>query len=167
MLIIVFGLPGVGKNYVAETLVEHEQFYFYDADDDLTPAMKTAIQQQQIYTTEMRDEYFAQVVANIKQLQHTHSRLIVAQALAKNRHRNFIQAHFPQATFLWIQADPILMENRLRTRDSDIVVSVEYARKIQHIFETPDLPHQIIHNNAGPESILQQFHQLKRMKAPD
>jgi hypothetical protein len=41
---------------------EYYNYYFYDADVDLTPAMRQAIAQQQTYTQAMRDEYFAIVI---------------------------------------------------------------------------------------------------------
>jgi gluconokinase len=48
MLLILFGLPGSGKNFVGRILQEDFGFLFHDADDDLPDEMREAIQSQQI-----------------------------------------------------------------------------------------------------------------------
>lgn len=43
MLLILFGLPGCGKNYVGEILQSSFGFYFYDGDDALTDDMRDCL----------------------------------------------------------------------------------------------------------------------------
>lgn len=52
MIIFLFGLLGCGKNYVGK-IFEEFAFHLYDADQDLTPMMKDAIVNYQVFTDQM------------------------------------------------------------------------------------------------------------------
>lgn len=155
MIFILFGIPGVGKNYVGRILSEQYGFHFYDADLDLTPDMRECIRLGQLYTDEMRDRFFEIVVHKIQQLQSKHSNIVVAQALAKERNREQILGHFPESQFFWIQAQRDLIYQRLVKRSD--WVSIEYADKISYAFDLPLLQHEQINNNEGCSHIIRQF----------
>ena len=57
ILLILFGRLGCGKNFVGRALARHFGAFFYDADEDLTLAMRDAIQSQAPFTDEMREYY--------------------------------------------------------------------------------------------------------------
>jgi gluconokinase len=157
MLIFLFGLPGVGKNFVGELLQEQADCYFYDADQDITAAMKTAIKNGVLYTQAMRDDYYKIVIEHVRALQQKHARLVIAQGLSKNRHRAWFKEVFPELQFFWVQAEEELMLARLKQRKSDLVITPEYAQLVKTAFEAPDLPHQVIHNNGGKAELLAQL----------
>src|SRR5512133_403441 len=119
MIIFLFGLLGCGKNYVGKILEEFG-LHFYDADQDLTPPMKSAIANHQVFTDQMRDEYFDIVICKVAELQNNHRDLVVAQALFKNKHRWKILNAFPDARFLWVQCAPELISDRLAARTNHI-----------------------------------------------
>ena len=55
MIFFLFGLLGAGKNFVGKLFAEEFDFTFYDADQDLTAAIKEAIADHREFTEQMRD----------------------------------------------------------------------------------------------------------------
>lgn len=104
MLIILFGLPGAGKNAVGRVWATLAHAHFHDADLDLTPAMQGYIQRGEVVPDAVRDVYFDVVTQRIGELQTQHPRLMVGQALIKEKHRQQIAARFPHAKFVWVKA---------------------------------------------------------------
>lgn len=157
-LLILFGPPGVGKNYIGAYLRDNHGFHHYDADEDLTAALKTCARQEQPFPQPLRDEYFQIVIQNIQTLMLSHPHLVVSQAIAKEVNRLQIARHFPAGKFILIEADETTVANRLRTRKDWI--SVEYAQKIRQIFESPQLPHATINNNEDATDLPSQIKSL-------
>ena len=155
MLIFLFGLPGVGKNYAGEILRDHFGFYFYDADEDLTPPLIEAIHQRGPFPPSERENYFNIVIKHIESLQKKHENIVVAQALAYEDNRQQLKNHFPEATFSHITADTNIVNKRLLARDD--WVDIDYANKIREKFESPLIPHKIITNNQDHHHIIQQI----------
>jgi len=165
VLIILFGLPAAGKNYVGRILADDYDFYFHDSDDDLPPDMLQTIQNKQIATEAMRDAHLQNIMGRIRQLQQTHRDIAIAAALFKERHRRAIAATFPGALLIWVQAAPEQLTARLCARQNHLADEV-YARKIFAEFEPPQLDHLTIDNNQGPEHIRQQIEQLPAWQSP-
>ncbi len=157
MLIFLFGYPGVGKNFIGQLLEEKYGFYFYDADLDGTEAMKQAIAEHRLFTDEMRDEYYRIVIDRIRELRKKHPKLVIAQGLAKNKHRAWFREAFPGMKFLWVDCDEALMINRLKQRTAPIVITEDYALMVKSIFETPDFDCPKIENNSNKEMLLKKL----------
>ena len=157
-MIILFGTPGVGKSFVGKILAHDYGYYFYDADVDLTPEMIKAVKTQTLYTDEMRDHYFAIVIKKMAALKLQQPKLVMAQALAKEKNRQQILTQFPEATFMLIEATEANIEKRIRSRVDWI--SIDYAKKIRNIFEKPQLKHFVLDNNEDESHIKQQLEQL-------
>lgn len=159
MVFFLFGLLGAGKNFVGKIFAEEFSFTFYDADQDLTPAMKDAIANHRQFTEEMRDEYFEIVIRRIAPLKQEHQKLVVAQALFKNRNRGQIMLHFPEIKFVWVQADELLLVKRLGERQGHRA-DTRYGEIVNQLFEIPNIPHEILINNEGKEEVIQQIARL-------
>jgi len=43
ILIILFGLPGAGKNFVEDILRDEFEFFYYDIDDDIPEKIKEIV----------------------------------------------------------------------------------------------------------------------------
>src|ERR1700722_6120517 len=99
MLIILFGLSGSGKNFVADILANRFNFHFFDADSVLPQEMRDCIKQKNMFTQAMRDRFTETIKTNISHLEriHENKNLVVAQALYKEKNRNEIQEAFPEA----------------------------------------------------------------------
>lgn len=160
MLLFLFGLPGVGKNFVGELLQQHAGFYFYDADLDGTTAMKQAIAEGRLFTDAMRDEYYTIVIERIRELQKLHPHIVAAQGLSKNRHREWFHQAFPEMQFCWVQANESLMVERLQRRKSSVIITPSYALLVKTAFEEPNFPHYVIENNQGEQELIPQLEKI-------
>lgn len=161
MLLILFGTPGVGKNYVGRMLQDEFGFHFYDADIDLTPEMTEAIHRGELFTDEMRWQFYNIVNSRIHDLQKQYPRIAVAQALAKEKNRIQIMHEHPIAQFVLIHAQEDCIYERLCSRND--WVSPEFARKVQQAFEWPRIDYYSIENNHGYEEVFNQLKQLFKL----
>ena len=150
----MFGKAGAGKNFVAGIFEREFGYYFYDADQDLTPEMIDAINKNQRFSNKMRDRYFAIVKIKLKKLLETENKVVLTQGLFKNKHRFDLLKEFPFARFIWVDADQSILESRILARNN--FITKEYARKINSYFEEPEFVCSKIMNNEGePEILLQ------------
>jgi len=157
-LVIFFGKTGAGKNYTAQLFAREFGFYLYDADQDLTVEMKEAIAEGRIFTDAMRDKYFEVIIEKTRKLLGSHSRIALAQGLFKNRQRRRVMQAFPFAKFIWVDAADNIIEQRIVGRDNN--VTVEYARRINPLFEAPDFKCEKIVNNCGFKDLLNEVRKL-------
>jgi gluconate kinase len=158
MIIVLFGLLGCGKNYVGK-LFEEFGFHLYDADQDLTPIMKNAIANHQVFSEQMRDEYFAIVISRIAEFKKSHRDLVVAQALFKNKHRQKILNTFPDAKFIWVQSAPELIRDRLTARTNHIA-GKSYGELVNSQFEIPTIPCEVLTNKDGQGEVVEQIESI-------
>jgi gluconate kinase len=159
MIFFLFGLLGAGKNFVAKVFEQEFGFIVYDADQDLTPGMRDAIADHREFTEQMRDEYVEIVIRRIAELRKSHPRLVIAQALFKNRNRLQIHLHFPEIKDVWVQADPQVIGKRLDAR-KDHLASKSYAKLVNHLFEIPSIPYEVLVNNTEREEVVEQIARL-------
>ena len=149
-----YGLTGSGKSYVGD-LLGKAGWRVYHADSDLTPEMKEAIQKKQLFTPEMRNEFY-QVVANriIELLAHG-SRLVITQATYKREHRALLQRRIPSMALICVTASPARIAERLKSRGD--LITQEYAAQIAKNFEPPLPGELVLANSGGDTEILRQL----------
>lgn len=159
MLVFLFGLAGVGKNYVGEVISKHLQYKFVDADIWLTQGMLQAIKNKQLFTQDMLDNFIDIIIDNTQKLmQENPQGLIIAQALYRQKNRIKIQNTFPQANMIQVSAEHDIIIKRLASRGDH--VPPDYAQLISKYFEPP-LNNIILDNNlSGKSHIIQQINQL-------
>jgi gluconate kinase len=155
MLIILFGIPGVGKSFIGKLLAEQYGYHFYEADVDLTPPMVDAVHTGAMFTDEMRDAFFTTVIDRIATFKEKYQNVVVAQAMAKEKNRLQILKQFPQARFIWVDASSDVIDKRLSVRAD--WVSFSYAEKVRKIFDSPKIPHLLLENNHGVHQLKQQL----------
>ncbi len=159
MIIILFGLPGVGKNYIGDLLSKKYNFYFYDADKAMTSKVKELIKQNQIVSDKDREECFNIVVEKINTLAKKHQNIVIGQALLKNKHRLFFKKKFPRAIFILVKANSEIRGIRVANRKHH--VSKEYAKKVKHLFEKSTIDNYVIENHGmGDKNITQQLEDI-------
>ena len=159
MLLIVFGSPGAGKNYICEVLKKDFSFHFYDIDNDITTAQKRAIAQGIILSDETRTRFFNKVVQKVKKIRAKNNRLAIAQAFIKEKHRKLFLSNFPEAKFIYVKAKQEIINSRLGSRNH--LITKNYADRINKIFEKPIIPHYVINNdNNGEKDIKIQIRKL-------
>lgn len=165
MLIYLFGLPAAGKNYAGRVLAEEFGFTFYDGDLDLTQEMHDAVRDERPFTDEMRDRFYLLLIDRIAELSARFPDLAFCQATFKEHHRQQIIESFPDAVFVLVEAKVEVRRSRLARGGNP--VTVEYAQRIDGLFERPRHPHFIITNNDGREDVVRQLAGLLSWLAPD
>jgi len=158
-LLILFGLPGAGKNYVARVLERKFGYYIYDADADLTPDFRHYVNRGEVVPGDVRDAYFDIVADRVAVLRPYHKKLAVTQAIIKEKHRVMLLSRFPEARFVWVQAPIGQVISRLQRRTNHQVkrISQEYAMTIASNFEPPRIPHTILLNDGDEQRLVPQI----------
>lgn len=162
MLIILFGKPGSGKNFVGEILQQDYGFHYHDLDADLTLEIKTLIKEQKIIPLDVRIKIFNVFIEKIRQLQQHYQDVAVSQAIVKEVNREMLHKAFPKAMFILVTADNTLRHARLTSRSH--IVNKEYAEKVDKIFEDTQIPHQMLYNNNDRQEIIKQLDKLIKVK---
>lgn len=144
MLLIIFGLPGVGKTYIGNVLKNEFGFYFFDGDDDLTDEMKKALKEKKLFNDSMRDVFFQRLINKVLKLYKTKKRLVIAQTFIKEKYRNQLLKVLPSAKFILVQTKTELREKRLLQRND---LDLSYVKNMVKLFEKPAIKHFKIENN--------------------
>lgn len=157
-IIFLYGLAGSGKSYIGDLIARHTGWHVYHADDDITEAMRQALQEKRPFTDAMRDEFFKLLIGKIRKLSQQHNHLIVTQAVYKQKHRNQLQQQIPGLELIWIKADDDIIASRLQSRHHGI--KLESAAALRKDFEIPNENCKVIINERDEESIIRQLNNL-------
>ena len=158
MVLFLFGISGSGKSFVGQCLAEVLGWHVYEADQDITDAMRLALAEHRPFTNAMRDEYFTLLVEKIQALQAQYPKIIVTQACYKQRHRDYLLSHIDTCRLVHIHADETVILSRIKNRKHGI--SIESARALIDDFEFPVDRSQTINNNGSLKSLAEQALQL-------
>ncbi len=158
MLLVLFGIPGSGKSFIGKLLHEEFRFYHYEADDDLMPEIKEAILKNQAVSESLREAYFEKVCTRIASLKAIHPNLVVTQTFTKEKDRKQILHHFPEAKFIWVQADFSVIYSRLAKRKH--LVRGSYGVFAKEQFEPPVISHWVLENNGEVDKIRDQLNRI-------
>src|SRR5689334_21441523 len=101
ILIILFGLPGTGKNVAGEFLRDNYGFFFCDGDSFVTDVQKENHRKGIPTTVEQRDVQFKIIIDVVQQLQKDHSKVVVSSWLPERYQKDFEES-FPAALFVLI-----------------------------------------------------------------
>lgn len=157
-VLFLFGKSGAGKSYVGEIIGQILGWQVYDADDDITVEMQTALKEKRPFTNEMRDQYFPIVVDNILSRLKLDKHLIVTQGVYKEKHRRYLKSSIPNLELVFIDSSEDSIGGRLVSRQKGI--DNESANALANDFEFPKKGTKVITNNGGKKEILEQFFQL-------
>ena len=156
--LFLFGLAGSGKSFVGDLIGELCQWHIYHADDDLTDKMKLALKRQQPFTDSMRDEFFAIIIKKILYLQTLYKRLVITQAVYKERHRMLLRASIADMDLVMVDADDATIIKRLQKRSDGI--GQQSAAALRDDFERPSDDTKRILNNSDCCDIICQLNLL-------
>lgn len=147
-LIILFGLPGVGKTAAGELLARDFGFDFVDADDLMTDKIREQLSDpdSEVAAEAARDAWYGRIVAALAQRIAFSGRVAFAQALIQQKHRDLLRAHFPFAKFVLIEADGAALQQRLADRDH--FLPPERAAALRAFFE-PVAGAYVVVDNSG------------------
>lgn len=151
--LILFGPTSAGKTYVGKLLQQEFGYYFYDGDGDLTTEMKLALHSMQVITDRMRQKFITRLISSTVSLVKKHKNLAVAQTFIKEKYRQRLIKKLPQAKFVLVKTIPALRYQR-RQKRADYPWDETYVKKMDSLFETPKVPHQILTNDStGSDSL--------------
>lgn len=153
--LFLFGLAGGGKSYVGNLIARLAGWHVYHADDDLTAEMKLALAERRPFTEPMRDRFFAIVIEKILALQKRHAKLVVTQAVYKQRHRDLLSTSIPNLELVCVTAADAVIWQRIKNRDEGI--TVESAAALRADFEIPASDCKVIVNDSDAASIVRQL----------
>jgi gluconate kinase len=150
-----YGVAGSGKSYVANLVGDLAGWYVYEADDDISSAMKLALAEHRPFTDEMRDEFFSRISLKIIQLQKKHPKLAVSQAVYKKKHRDYLQSKMPAMGMVCVTASDQCIFDRIKGRNKGI--SHASAKALRADFESPSADATIIVNENSQREIISQL----------
>lgn len=159
MLIILFGFPGVGKNYIGKILEKNFYFYHYDADKDLTPEIIKTVESNRLVTDRMRDKYYTRVMSKIKVLGEKYRKIVVTDAIPKEKYRKLYLKNFPEAKLVYVKSNMKIIKGRVKSRKH--LINDKYLEKILTYFEVPKTNYYILKNNDSGDKVIKE--QIKRL----
>ena len=159
MLVVMFGLPGAGKTYVARQFALQQGVHFHDGDDDLPGDMRAAIDAAAKVTPDMRDRFVDAMAGKMESLLRSHPKVVLAQTFLKQQHRERFLSRFPDAHFVLVAAPSELREYRLAHRHHQ-PLQPEYARAMTSLFDPPPRGVFVITNDGDPKRLEEQLRAL-------
>lgn len=160
MIVILFGLSGVGKTYIGDIIAKHFNYHHEDADKWLTDEMKLCIETKKSFTTGMLAEFTQIMIKNIEDLSKIYPKLVISQGLYRRKNRDEIKEHFfcDQLMFIEVRASYKTIAKRIAKRAN--LVSPGYALVIEKFFEPMEDAHIIDNDQAGEESIITKLQKI-------
>jgi gluconate kinase len=164
MIIIVFGLAASGKTYVGRVINKHFNIHHEDADQWLSGDMKQYISEKKVFTLGMLENLTSNIIANIERLVSKHSKVVISQALYREKNRDAIKKHFPanELLFLQVEANDDVIHQRMVQRGDWVLP--DYAASMRLFFQ-PMQEAKVINNNVpGEEALIEQLKNIPELK---
>ncbi len=147
MIIFLFGPSGSGKTYIGNMIASnYKDFYFLEGDDLLTAEMLETIKKDEIFSSQMVEEYVQILINEILHLCKIHKNIVVAQGLYRQKYRLDILHQIPEIIFVQVNRD----------KRNSVAVSQSYANKILPFFQP--MPEALqLDNNSQDSKVLMEF----------
>ena len=146
MIIILFGLPGAGKNFIAEIFRDNFGFHIYDADEALPHPAFRAIKENHMVSEATRRAFYKKLAMTAKRLEKKYGAIVIPRTFTHDRSRRYFKNLLPEAKFILIEARRGIRYQRIVNRSHHI--DLEYAKKFDSIFERPNISHNVIKNDG-------------------
>jgi gluconate kinase len=150
-----YGVAGSGKSFVANLVGDLAGWHVYEADDDISDAMKLALAEQRPFTDKMRDEFFTRISLKIISLQKQYPKLAISQAVYKQKHRDYLQSQIPNMEMVCVTASDRCIFDRIKGRNKGI--SQASAQALRADFELPAATDIMVENELGQSEIISQL----------
>ncbi len=125
-LVVLIGLSGSGKSFVAERLSQALNYEVLRSDvvrkrlAGLNPLSSAKSEYSKgIYSPEMTKRVYKELVERAKKLLSEGKRVILDATFLKKWQRELVLRNFPSATFVWVYADEETVRERLKRRKND------------------------------------------------
>lgn len=114
--IIIMGAAGAGKTTVGAALADVLGWTFVDADAYHSRANVAKMRRGEGLTDEDRDAWLDAVGRRLRQAALEGTSLVVACSALKQRYRDVLRGSGLDVRYVYLRADPELLDERLRTR---------------------------------------------------
>jgi gluconate kinase len=145
-VLVLFGPTGAGKTFIGKALEKEFGYFFYDGDADLTDEMRTALNSFRVITDRMRSRFITRLINLTVSLSRQHEKVVIAQTFMKEKYREGLLKRLPQAKFVLVKTNQDLRHIRRRER-ADYPWDEAYVKKMDAIFEPPQIPHLVFTND--------------------
>jgi gluconokinase len=157
MILYLYGLPGVGKNYIGKLIAKRFNIFFQDADEYLPSYMKDKLKKGEQFT--INDvEYYHQIIADkVKLLSNIHNNFVICQASFFKKHRDIIYntVSKDKIYFIYIKANKNNIIDRLNKRGG--YVTPNYMNEMYKYLEISNNDFFIVNNiNNQDDDIINQ-----------
>jgi len=144
-LIVLMGLSGSGKSYVAKRLSERYGYKVLRSDAirkelfGLKPEQSAkAPFGKGIYSEEVTRKVYKTLVERAKELIKKGKKVILDATFLKRWQRELVLSNFPSAIFVWVWAPEKVVIERLKNRKGDISdADISVYLKQKSVFEIP------------------------------
>lgn len=157
IILILFGPPGVGKNYIGKLFQDHFGFKFFDADSLFTNQMKNFLKAGKFPTKEMFNIYNNNGINHVNTLVKTYQKIVASFTLFYEKDRQSVKKKIPGSTMVYIYAPKELVANRIRYRVE--ISALELALKVFDYFEPIKTSHLKI-DNSGEVNLKQEMENI-------
>ena len=115
MIVIIFGVAGVGKTTIGELLAQELGWKFYDADDVHPPANVEKMKRGEPLTDEDRRPWLASLRELIERSFAENENAVLACSALKRKYRDELRVN-SQVKFVFLRGDRARIEKQLRSR---------------------------------------------------
>lgn len=157
MIIILFGPPGVGKNYIGNILKNYFDFFFYDGDELITGEMKSYIKEYKDLPERLAKKYIENKRKKFIELELKYPKLVLSEPLLQRPAQKYMFDMFPNATFIKITCPINLVYRRINERKDHFINDIRLVEKFNNSFEEPGIPHKVLLNDKGVKEITDQL----------
>ncbi len=144
-VIVVFGLSGSGKSYVARIL--HEEWGYEWLRSDVIRKELAGIPANEeakaefgggIYTESMTEKVYNLMVSRAKEVVERGGKVVLDATFLKRWQRKLVKEAFPDTLFVWVYADEEVVRRRLKDREDVSDADFGIYLKQKEVFEPPE-----------------------------
>ena len=152
MIIYLYGLPAVGKNYIGKLISEKYNYYFKDGDDYLPTNMKNKLKNKIHFTLNEVREYHYIIARKLKELSYCYNNIVISQASLFKEFRNIIRKENNSVVFVNIVSEMKTILKRIESRKG--YVTKDYAIHLKKYLQV-DSSDYILENNLDDNNVLE------------
>jgi len=116
LLVVVMGVSGCGKSTLAQAIANHLAIAFLDADSFHSEDAIKQMSQGIPLTDEQRAPWIARLCKHLRELALQNRSCVLAYSGLKQQHRQLIFGSYHRAVGVLLDADPVLIAQRLGNR---------------------------------------------------
>ncbi len=139
-VIVVFGLPGTGKSFLAQRLSDTLQVPYFNTD-----IVREQAQKKGNYTAEDKQRIYENMLDLAEDALRHHTHVVIDGTFSKKPYRNLVTrlAKNMKQTVVWIrtEADDAVVRERVSHQREHSEADYQVYQKIKATFEETDFPY--------------------------